>query len=57
MNDTIHPALLPSGFRDILPPEARIEAQIVDHLMAVLGSHGFERVKPPLVEFETSLLD
>ncbi|MEA2756514.1 MAG: phosphoribosyltransferase regulatory subunit [Aliidongia sp.] len=57
MNDTLHPALLPSGFRDILPPEAQIEAQIVERLMAVLGSHGFERVKPPLVEFETSLLD
>ncbi|MGB8840349.1 MAG: ATP phosphoribosyltransferase regulatory subunit, partial [Aliidongia sp.] len=57
MNDDFHPALLPSGLRDVLPPDAQIEAQIVERMMAVLGGHGFDRVKPPLVEFETSLLD
>ena len=56
MNDNLHPALLPAGLRDILPPDARIEADVVERLMAVLGSHGFERVKPPMVEFESSLL-
>ena len=56
MNDNLHPALLPAGLRDILPPDAQIEAETVERLMAILGSHGFERVKPPLVEFESSLL-
>jgi ATP phosphoribosyltransferase regulatory subunit len=56
MDDTLHPALLPAGLRDILPPDAKIEADVVERLMATLGSHGFERVKPPMVEFESSLL-
>ncbi len=56
MNDNLHPALLPAGLRDILPPDAQIEADVVERLMAVLAGHGFDRVKPPLVEFESSLL-
>jgi|HubBroStandDraft_1064217.scaffolds.fasta_scaffold01264_5 ATP phosphoribosyltransferase regulatory subunit len=56
MTDTLHPALLPAGLRDILPPDAQIEAEAVERLMAVLASHGFDRVEPPLVEFESSLL-
>lgn len=56
MNDELHPALLPAGLRDILPPDAGIEAATVARLMAVLQANGYDRVKPPLVEFETSLL-
>ena len=52
----LHPALLPQGLRDLLPPDAAIEAEIVGRQMAVLASHGYERVKPPLVEFEDNLL-
>ena len=52
----LHPALLPQGLRDLLPPDAAIEAVIVGRQMAVLASHGYERVKPPLVEFEDNLL-
>jgi ATP phosphoribosyltransferase regulatory subunit len=55
MNDAPHPALLPAGMRDLLPPEAEAEARIVSRLMASLAGHGYERVKPPLVEFEESL--
>jgi len=55
MNELIHPALLPLGVRDLLPPEAAAEAQLVGRLMAVLAGHGYERVKPPLFEFEESL--
>jgi ATP phosphoribosyltransferase regulatory subunit len=55
MNDAPHPALLPSGMRDLLPPEAEIEAQVVARLMATFARHGYERVKPPLVEFEETL--
>ncbi|MGH7093809.1 MAG: ATP phosphoribosyltransferase regulatory subunit, partial [Stellaceae bacterium] len=56
MNDAPHPALLPSGFYDLLPPEAQLEAEVTAKLMAVMASHGYERVKPPLVEFEETLL-
>jgi ATP phosphoribosyltransferase regulatory subunit len=56
MNDAPHPALLPTGMNDLLPPEAEIEAQVVAQLMATLAAHGYERVKPPLVEFEETLL-
>jgi ATP phosphoribosyltransferase regulatory subunit len=56
MNEPVHPALLPLGLRDLLPPDAAIEAAIVARQMAVLASHGYERVKPPLAEFEDNLL-
>ncbi|HUC65496.1 MAG TPA: ATP phosphoribosyltransferase regulatory subunit [Stellaceae bacterium] len=56
MTEMLHPALLPQGLRDLLPPDAAIEAEIVGRQMAVLASHGYERVKPPLVEFEDNLL-
>jgi len=56
MNDAPHPALLPAGLYDLLPPEAEIEAGVTARLMGVLGAHGYERVKPPLVEFEETLL-
>src|SRR5579863_4840995 len=56
MNDAPHPALLPAGLYDLLPPEAEIEAEVTARLMGVLAAYGYERVKPPLVEFEETLL-
>jgi ATP phosphoribosyltransferase regulatory subunit len=56
MNDSLHKALLPEGLRDLLPPDAGIEAAAVSRIMSVLASHGYERVKPPLAEFEDNLL-
>ncbi len=56
MNDAPHPALLPTGLYDLLPPEAELEAEVTARLMGVLTAHGYERVKPPLVEFEETLL-
>ena len=56
MNEALHPALLPLGLSDLLPPEAAVEARVVSAMMAVLESHGYERVKPPLMEFEENLL-
>ncbi len=50
------PALLPAGLRDLLPPDAETEALGIEALMAVFSAHGYERVKPPLLEFEDSLL-
>ncbi|MGH7082189.1 MAG: ATP phosphoribosyltransferase regulatory subunit [Acetobacteraceae bacterium] len=51
-----HPALLPTGLCDLLPPEAEHEARAVARVMEVFASHGYQRVKPPLVEFADSLL-
>ena len=51
-----NPALLPGGLRDLLPPEAEIEAASVSAVMAVFAAHGYQRVKPPLLEFEDGLL-
>jgi len=56
MTDSAHLALLPEGLRDDLPPTAEREADIVGRLIAGFQGHGYERVKPPLVEFEESLL-
>jgi ATP phosphoribosyltransferase regulatory subunit len=56
MNDALHPALLPQGLRDLLPPEAGWEADVVTRLTAILVSSGYERVKPPLAEYEENLL-
>jgi ATP phosphoribosyltransferase regulatory subunit len=55
-DDLPNPALLPAGLRDLLPPEAETEASAVEALMDVFAAHGYQRVKPPLLEFEDSLL-
>jgi len=50
------PALLPAGLRDLVPPDADTEASAVEALMAAFAAHGYQRVKPPLLEFEDGLL-
>ncbi len=50
------PALLPAGLRDLLPPDAEIEAAAIEAMLGCFAAHGYQRVKPPLVEFEQSLL-
>ena len=55
-DDLPNPALLPAGLRDLLPPDAETEASAVEALMDVFASHGYQRVKPPQLEFEDSLL-
>ena len=47
-------ALLPAGLRDILPLDAAHEAAVTEAPLAQFSAHGYDRVKPPLVEFETS---
>jgi len=54
-SDLPHPALLPAGLHDLLAPEAAREAAAVQSLMAAIATRGFDRVKPPLVEFEETL--
>lgn len=48
-------ALLPTGFRDRLPPEADASARLVRALLDTVAGYGYERVQPPLAEFETTL--
>jgi ATP phosphoribosyltransferase regulatory subunit len=55
-DDPPNPALLPAGLTDVLPPEAEREAMLVEVLAEIFARHGYERVKPPLLEFEDSLL-
>jgi ATP phosphoribosyltransferase regulatory subunit len=43
------------GFTDLLPPDAEAEARLTETLTACFGAHGYQRVKPPLVEFESTL--
>lgn len=55
-NSKDHQYLLPAGLKDGLPPDAAFEAAMVERLMACFASWGYERVKPPLIEFEDALL-
>lgn len=50
-----HPALLPNGLTDVLPPRAGQEADLVHRLLCFYQSCGFALVKPPLMEFEEGL--
>lgn len=55
-NDNDHRGLLPAGLGDLLPPDAAREARAIDVAIERFAAFGYERVKPPLVEFEESLL-
>ncbi|WP_025860245.1 ATP phosphoribosyltransferase regulatory subunit [Acetobacter papayae] len=55
-NPPFSPALLPAGFVDLLTPDARTQAQSVAVLMDVFTSHGYDPVRPPLMEFEDTYL-
>ena len=56
MTDYAQLALLPEGLHDDLPPFAGHEARSIERLVAQFEARGYERVKPPLIEFEESLL-
>lgn len=47
--------LLPEGLEDRMPQSAAAAARIEQDTMAVMGAHGFDRVRPPLIEFEKSM--
>jgi ATP phosphoribosyltransferase regulatory subunit len=55
-NDNDHRGLLPAGLADLLPPDAAREAQAIGIAIERFAAFGYDRVKPPLVEFEESLL-
>ncbi|WP_373486469.1 ATP phosphoribosyltransferase regulatory subunit [Blastomonas sp.] len=50
-----NPDILPAGLFDLLPPRAEHAARLTNSAMAVLSSHGYDRVAPPLIEYERSL--
>lgn len=56
MTELARRSLLPAGLQDVLPPHAAHEAEVAARLLAVFAGHGYERVKPPFVEFEDGLL-
>lgn len=47
--------LLPEGLADRLPHQAAALTTAMRDALDVLDSHGYDRVRPPLVEFERSL--
>lgn len=47
--------LLPEGLEDRLPAATARIAAAMNACLAVLAGHGYDRVRPPLLEFEASL--
>jgi len=47
--------LLPEGLEDRLPQDTAAATRITRALMDVLDAHGYDRVQPPMIEFERSL--
>ena len=47
--------LLPEGLEDRLPQSAAAASRIEGAAMAVLAAHGYDRVRPPLIEFANSM--
>ncbi len=56
MKHSFSRSLLPAGLQDLLPPEAATESYLGNTLLDTFKSYGYERVKPPFIEFEDSLL-
>ena len=48
--------LLPSGLTDLLAPQAEQDAKAVEAVLSSFAAFGYQRIKPPLVEFEQTLL-
>ncbi|MCH7936114.1 MAG: ATP phosphoribosyltransferase regulatory subunit [Proteobacteria bacterium] len=48
--------LLPAGFSDVLAPDAQFGASVLNRLLACFSGNGYDRVEPPLIEFEEGLL-
>ncbi len=54
-DDGRRPGLLPQGLQDTLAPDAAREAAASEALIAHFARWGYERVHPPLLEFEDGL--
>lgn len=53
---TSTPGLLPIGLRDRLPPQAEAASRLLHRVIVAIGRHGYDRVTPPLAEFEDELV-
>ncbi|MFN3516995.1 MAG: ATP phosphoribosyltransferase regulatory subunit [Novosphingobium sp.] len=47
--------LLPEGLQDRLPAAAAAAARVTRAVIDVLDGHGYDRVQPPMIEFEKSM--
>jgi len=47
--------LLPEGLQDRLPASAAAATRVTRAILGAMDGHGYERVRPPLVEFEKSM--
>ena len=54
--DNASDGLLPSGLTDLLAPQAEQDARAVETVLSNFSAFGYQRIKPPLVEFEQTLL-
>ncbi len=54
--DPIALGLLPEGFHDRLFPRAGSAVRLTTDMLEAIRPHGYDRVAPPLVEFEDSLV-
>ncbi|MFP6748558.1 MAG: ATP phosphoribosyltransferase regulatory subunit, partial [Alphaproteobacteria bacterium] len=52
MTDKKDKALLPAGLSDVLAPGAEFEAAVLEQLLGWFSGYGYDRVSPPLIEFE-----
>ena len=50
-----NPDLLPEGLEDRLPREAAATTRVMRSVQDVMHGHGYDRVLPPMIEFERSL--
>ena len=53
--DTLDSDLLPEGLEDRLPREAAATTRVMRAVQDVMHGHGYDRVLPPMIEFEKSL--
>ncbi|MFV0643261.1 MAG: ATP phosphoribosyltransferase regulatory subunit [Sphingomonadaceae bacterium] len=47
--------LLPEGLADRLPAAASRATRAMRHMLDAMDAHGYDRVRPPLIEFEKSM--
>lgn len=56
MVTAIAAGLLPEGLRDRLPPQAQAAETLLRGLLDHVAAHGYDRVQPPLIEYEEGLV-
>ena len=56
INSSNDNGLLPAGLGDVLYPNAELQSKTIENLIDVFSKFGYSRVKPPLVEYEDTLI-